>query len=75
MLVEAKTFCRAHAGILYLREEQDLKYVIYRDDEHSVVLGGTTGKPVPFATVPLLDRPRANPIAATLPCAPRSPPT
>lgn len=44
MLVEAKTFCYADAGILYLREEQTLRPVIVRNDLLNVALGGTTNK-------------------------------
>lgn len=50
MLLEAKTFCHADAGTLYLRTEDDhLKYVIIRDDTQQIALGGTTGQDVPFA--------------------------
>lgn len=54
MLMEAKGFCRADGGMLYLRTEDDqLKYVIVRDDSQQIALGGTTGNPVPFAPLPL----------------------
>ncbi|MBN1888047.1 MAG: HAMP domain-containing protein [Thermoflexales bacterium] len=57
MLLEAKTFCRANSGTLYLKTEDDhLKYVIMRDDIAQVALGGTTGQEVPFAPVALYQK-------------------
>jgi GAF domain-containing protein len=55
ILVEAKAFCHAQAGILYLlrKEEQQLEYVIVRNDARHVALGGTTGNKVPFDPLPL----------------------
>ncbi len=56
MLLEAKSFCRADAGILYLvTEDKCLQYVIVRDDSQNLAYGGTTGNPVPFAPLPLYD--------------------
>jgi hypothetical protein len=41
---------------LYLRTDDDsLRYVIVRDDKRQQALGGTTGNPMPFATLPLYD--------------------
>jgi len=55
MLVEAKTFCRANGGALYLRRtgEDSLRFVILRNSAKEVSLGGTTGKEIPFSPVPL----------------------
>ena len=54
ILVEAKSFCHAQAGVLYLRTPQDhLEYVIVRDDLRKVALGGTTGRQVPMESLPL----------------------
>jgi CHASE3 domain sensor protein/GAF domain-containing protein len=56
MLLEAKTFCNAGAGTLYLRTEDDrLEYVIMRNDTQQIALGGTTGREVPFAPLALYD--------------------
>ncbi len=56
MLVQAKTFCRAEAGTLYLKTEDNcLRYVIFRDDSLKMELGGTTGKEIPFPPLPLAD--------------------
>ncbi|MCI0399368.1 MAG: HAMP domain-containing protein [Chloroflexi bacterium] len=54
MLVEAKTFCRANAGILYLRTEDDkLQYVIVRNDAENLALGGTTNQDILYSPLPL----------------------
>ncbi len=54
MLMEAKSFCRADGGTLYLRtDDNQLKYVIVRDDSEQVALGGTTGREISFAPLPL----------------------
>jgi HAMP domain-containing protein len=53
MLVEAKTFCRANAGILYLRDSERLKYVIVRNDAMGLTMGGTSGQAITYAPIPL----------------------
>ncbi|GAK55075.1 two-component sensor histidine kinase [Candidatus Vecturithrix granuli] len=54
MLVEAKTFCNADAGTLYLlTEDRHLQFVIVRNDSKNVALGGTTGNEVLYAPLPL----------------------
>ncbi len=56
MLVEAKTFCHADAGSLYLRtEDEKLQFVIVRNDSQTIALGGTTGQPVTFPPLALFD--------------------
>jgi CHASE3 domain sensor protein len=60
MLLEAKSFCRADAGILYLRGSDDrLEFVIIRNDSQNIALGGTVGEKIkptgPFAPLPLCD--------------------
>jgi HAMP domain-containing protein len=53
-VVEAKSFCHARTGILYLRTSEDcLQYVIVRDDGAQVALGGTTGREIVFPPLPL----------------------
>lgn len=53
MLVEAMQFCRAQAGTVYLRtDDEQLQFVIMRDNEAGLVFGGTSG-PVPHPPVPL----------------------
>ncbi|MBN1935776.1 MAG: HAMP domain-containing protein, partial [Anaerolineae bacterium] len=56
MLVEAKNFCHADAGTLYLRTESDqLEFVIVRNDALDIALGGTTGRKIDFAPLNLHD--------------------
>ena len=54
MLMEAKIFCHADAGTLYLRtEEEYLKFEIVHNDSQNLALGGTSGKEIPFAPLPI----------------------
>ena len=53
MVLEAKSFCHARTGILYLRNAENcLQYVIVRDDGAQVALGGTTGREIIFQPLP-----------------------
>lgn len=53
MLLEAKQFCRANTGLIYLlTEDQHLRAVIVRDEARGLALGGTTGKDVPLPLFP-----------------------
>jgi CHASE3 domain sensor protein len=62
MLLEAKTFCHADAGTLYLRtEDEQLKFVIVQNDSRQIALGGTTGQEVPFSPLPLKHQPPGEP--------------
>lgn len=56
MLVQAQDFCRANAGILYLRRENEdnLRLMILRNSRQNIALGGTTLNPVPYPPVPLV---------------------
>lgn len=56
ILLEAKGICHADAGTLYLRTKHDmLQFVIVRNDSLDIQMGGTTGKPVDFPSLPLYD--------------------
>ncbi len=56
ILLEAKSFCNADAGMLYLRtDDNQLKYVIVRNDTRKIALGGTTGEPIPYPPLLLYD--------------------
>jgi CHASE3 domain sensor protein len=56
ILMEAKTFCHADGGALYLRtDDNQLKYVILCSDSRKIALGGMTGQPIPFQPMPLYD--------------------
>lgn len=57
ILLEAKSFCNADAGTLYLRTEDDkLKFEIVRNDSLNIAMGGTSGQPIDdFPPVTLFD--------------------
>lgn len=57
ILMEAKKFCHANAGILYLRRanENALRLAIIRNDSLHITLGGTTNKEVTYPPIPLQD--------------------
>jgi HD-GYP domain-containing protein (c-di-GMP phosphodiesterase class II) len=56
ILVEAKTLCNADGGTLYLRTDDDhLKFAIMRTDSLGIALGGTTGAPIAFPPIPMMD--------------------
>jgi phosphoserine phosphatase RsbU/P len=56
ILLAAKTFCHADAATLYVRTgDERLRFAIVVTDSLGTALGGTTGRPVPFAPLPLYD--------------------
>ena len=56
ILGEAQKLCNADGGTLYLRTEDDhLRFTILRSESLGTNLGGTTGKPIHFPTIPLFD--------------------
>ena len=55
MLLEAKSYCHADAGSLYLREGNTLRFVMVSNDSQQMTLGGTSGQPIPFPILPLID--------------------
>jgi GAF domain-containing protein len=64
MLLEAKTFCHAEAGVLYLKEGERLKFVIVRNDKLNIAMGGTVGKDVAFSGFPMYDDEITPPLCA-----------
>jgi CRP-like cAMP-binding protein len=59
ILLEAKSFCNADAGTLYLLTEDDgLRFNIMRSESLNIAMGGTTGTTVPFPPLPIGPRPR-----------------
>jgi GAF domain-containing protein len=56
MLLEAKSFSHADAGVLYLHEKQTLKPEIIRNDTLAIALGGTSGQKIKVAPLPLSGR-------------------
>ncbi len=66
MLLEAKSFCRADAGILYLRTEEDrLEFVIVRNDTLNLTMGGASGNEVTYSQLlmplPMYDQATGQP--------------
>lgn len=54
MLLEAKKFCHADAGIVYLKDGDRLKFVIVRNDTLNIAMGGTVDKDVTFSRLPMV---------------------
>ncbi len=62
ILVNAKLICNADGGTLYLKTADNrLKFEIVRTDSLNFALGGTTGKPIPFAPLRLYDEVTGEP--------------
>ena len=69
ILVEAKTLCHADGGTLYLRtEDRHLKFVMLRNDSLNIILGGTSGKPIPFPPLNLYDPQTGEPNHGQVAC-------
>jgi CHASE3 domain sensor protein len=71
MLLEAKSFCHADAGVLYLlTEDNRLEFVIVRNDTLNIARGGTTGKDVTYTQLmmplPLYDQKTGEPNHQTI---------
>lgn len=71
MLLEAKSFCHADAGILYLRtQDERLEFVNVRNDTLGIAMGGTTGKDFTFTQLlqplPLYNKTTGEPNENTL---------
>jgi GAF domain-containing protein len=58
ILEAAKRLTHADAGTLYLLnpDTQELRFEIVRTDSLGIVMGGTSGKPVPYYPIPLYDK-------------------
>ncbi len=55
ILVAAKRITNADAGTLYLVEEQSLRFEIMRTDSKGIAMGGTTGVPIRFPLIRMVD--------------------
>ena len=51
MLLEAKSFCRADGGTLYLRNDKTLEFAVVHNDSLNIAMGGTSGTEI---TIPPL---------------------
>ena len=57
ILSEARNFCNADAGTLYLRtQENQLKFVLVHNNSNQIRLGGTSGAVMPFPPIPMYDQ-------------------
>jgi len=61
MLVQAKRFCHARAGILYLRRNGELQYEIIRNTAQGIMLGGTSPQKPNLPTLAIYDA-QHNPV-------------
>lgn len=62
MLVEAKTFCQADAGTLYLRTPNDeLEAVIVQNNSLGITMGGTSGNKITVPNLSLKDKTTGEP--------------
>jgi len=62
ILLNAKQICNADGGTLYLKTADNrLKFEIMRTDSLNIAMGGTTGKPIPFAPLRLYDEKTGEP--------------
>jgi HD-GYP domain-containing protein (c-di-GMP phosphodiesterase class II) len=69
ILLGAKELTNADGGTLYLANDDktELRFAIMRNDSMGIALGGTTGEPIPFAPLRLVDeagRPNHTIVAA-----------
>jgi len=60
MLVEAKKFCNADAGTLYLRKDDELVFAVVRNDSLNIAMGGVSGTEVTLPPIKLVDN-QGNP--------------
>jgi len=53
MLLEAKSFCKADAGTLYLLDNKQLEFAVVRNDALDISIGGTSGNTITFPPLKL----------------------
>jgi HD-GYP domain-containing protein (c-di-GMP phosphodiesterase class II) len=77
ILIEAQTLCHADGGTLYLKNDQDqLRFVILRNDSLKLALGGTTGQAIDLPPIAIRDpasgRPNHANVASFAACTQKS---
>ncbi|MBL8063656.1 MAG: GAF domain-containing protein [Anaerolineales bacterium] len=55
MLVEAKTFCNADGGTLYLKKDNKLEFSVVQNDTQKINMGGASGQNISLPPIPLLN--------------------
>ncbi|MBT3338869.1 MAG: HAMP domain-containing protein [Anaerolineae bacterium] len=53
MVIEAQKVTNADGGTLYLRDENQLRFVVLRNDSLNIEMGGHTGKEIAFSSLEL----------------------
>ncbi len=61
MLLEAKSFCKADAGTLYLMNDNHLEYAVVRNDSLEIAMGGTSGQEITLPPIHLQDETTGEP--------------
>lgn len=61
MLVEAKKFCNADAGTLYLLKENRLDFAVVRNDSLKIAMGGTSGQEITLPSLNLYNEATGEP--------------
>jgi len=61
MLLEAKSFCKADAGTLYLMKDKRLEFAVVRNDTLDISIGGTSGNEITFPALELYDAATGEP--------------
>ena len=55
MVIEAQRITNADGGTLYLREEDELRFVVLRNNSLNIAMGGRTGEAISFKPLDLYD--------------------
>ncbi|MBC8333918.1 MAG: GAF domain-containing protein [Anaerolineales bacterium] len=61
MLLEAKSFCNANSGSLYLIKDKQLEYAVVRNDMLDISMGGKSGKEISLPSLSLYDETTGEP--------------
>ena len=61
MLLEAKNFCQADAGTLYLVKGKQLEFAVLRNDTFDIALGGTSEQEIKFPPLELYNEETGEP--------------
>src|SRR3954451_9233803 len=61
ILIGAKALCNADGGTLYLRTGDYLQFMLMHTTSLDLVMGGTTGTPIPYPTLRLYDAATGQP--------------
>ncbi len=69
IILEARSFCNADGGTLYLRTPDDcLRFVVMSNASLNIALGGSNGQDIPFPPLPLYDATTGEPNNRNVAC-------